>query len=467
MAAVQQGNTRRIANWIATASRDWEQSVVAATTNAFADTLAVMCIGAAEPQCQRLQRTITALAGEQGSSTVVGGRLKLGVPWAALLNGTAAHYLDFDDVLDPSMSHASAVLVPAILAIAEHEHLSGAACVDGYLVGLEVLARLGETMNLAHYANGWHATSTIGSIGAAAACARLLQLDEDRSLMAISLATSMAGGSKSQFGTFAKPIHAGLAAKNGITAAYMAEGGVDACEEPLEGDWGYIAMTCGAGMPSLGVSLTKLGQPVAMKEFGVSMKVHPCCSSTHRPVDAILDVVASEGVTAGAVLRVEATISEVAAHNLRHSRPKTPAQARFSLEYCLAAALINGRELNIGDFQPAAVLNPTVQEFLPRVQVNIDHALASRESVALSSSAATVKVFMQDGTVLTRVVENPLGHPLNPLSTEHLRRKFESCTAALISADASQRAWEQVQQLVLLHDVDSLMGHFKGAPLAA
>jgi 2-methylcitrate dehydratase PrpD len=158
-----------------------------------------------------------AIAHDGGDAcTVVGCAARASATNAALANGTAAHALDYDDVLDPSMSHPSAALVPALVALAEATGAGAPAVIDAYLVGFEVTARLGKAMNLEHYRRGWHTTLSLGSPGVAAACGRLLGLDARRMAMALSLSTSMAGGSKRQFGSMAKPLHAGLAAKNGI-----------------------------------------------------------------------------------------------------------------------------------------------------------------------------------------------------------------------------------------------------------
>src|SRR5690606_570811 len=159
-------------------------------------------------------------------------------PWAALVNGTAAHALDFDDNFDPAKAHATAVLAPAILALAEQEDASGAACLDAYIAGLQILGRVGQGLNPYHRNRGWHATATVGAVGAAAACARLLGLDARQAAYALSISTSMSAGFMSQFGTMTKPIHAGLAAKAGVIAASVAKNGIDAGMGTLDGRTG-------------------------------------------------------------------------------------------------------------------------------------------------------------------------------------------------------------------------------------
>jgi 2-methylcitrate dehydratase PrpD len=174
-----------------------------------------------------------------------------GAPAAALVFGTAAHALDYDDNYHPMAGHATAVLAPAIFALAESRAVSGAAVLDAYIVGLEALALVGNGVNLVHYERGWHSTSTLGPFGAAAACARVMELDEERVTAALSLAFSMASGSKLQFGTMAKPLHAGLAAQHGVMAAVLAASGVAGVPEPLEGAWGFRDLFAGAGLARL------------------------------------------------------------------------------------------------------------------------------------------------------------------------------------------------------------------------
>src|SRR6185503_10510107 len=186
-----------------------------------------------------------------------------GAPAVALIYGTAAHALDYDDNYHPMAGHATAVLAPAIFALAESRRVSGEATLDAYIVGLEALALVGNGVNLVHYEKGWHSTSTLGPFGAAAACARLLKLDASGVTAALSLACSMAGGSKLQFGTMAKPVHAGLAAHHGVMAALLAASGVRGHPEPLEGHWAFRELFAGTGSP--GYRGAKIGKPLAIE----------------------------------------------------------------------------------------------------------------------------------------------------------------------------------------------------------
>lgn len=418
-----------LARWSAETPDDWPPRCLEGARRAFIDTVAVMLAGARE-DCVRAVRNGLG-SWSRGTAFAIGGE-RLAPPWAALVNGTAAHSQDFDDVLDPAMSHPSAALVPALLGLGEDIGASGGACLDAYLVGFEVMARLGEAMNLAHYRKGWHTTLSLGAPGVAAACGRLLRLDRDRMQMAISLATSMAGGSKRQFGAMAKPLHAGLAAKNGMLAALLAAGGVSAAEEPLEGPWGYVEMTAGAEAPGFGRLAATIGQPPAMEQHGLWLKLYPCCASTHRPVDAVRAMqLAPESVA-----RIEAEVSDVAAANLRFGVPANPSQARFSLPYCVAAAIIDGM-LTPASFTDAAIARPRLPPLMRRVSMTGRPAAAS-DAAPGSQEHVTVTVRLEDGAVLTRHVAIPHGHPNDPLTPVELAQKFLACADAVLS-DAAAR----------------------------
>ena len=187
--------------WLAETPADWPDAAWKAAHRAFIDIVAVTIPGAAEPVTRRVFATVRDWG--TGPSAAIGQGAQLAAPWAALVNGTAAHALDFDDNFDPAKAHATAVLAPAILALAEQEGTSGRDCLDAYIAGLQILGRVGQGVNPTHRNRGWHATATVGAIGAAAACARLLRLDARQAAFAVSISTSMAAGFMSQFGSMA------------------------------------------------------------------------------------------------------------------------------------------------------------------------------------------------------------------------------------------------------------------------
>ena len=292
-----------LAQWVSGASRRWSDEAVAQAERAVADTVACMIAGAGDAAVSRVRQGLGAWGGG-GRSTAIGRSDGLDAPWAALVNGTAAHALDYDDVLDPAASHVSAVLVPALLALGEEVGACGADLVDAYIVGVEVQECLAEGLNMDHYTRGWHTTLTLGAPAAAAACARLLRLDAASSLAALSLATSHAAGFKRQFGTNAKPLHAGLAAKHGIVCARMAAAGLTADPAPFEGERGFLALLAGPGAAGFEGVLERLTRRPAVVAPGVWLKRYPCCASTHRAVDGLLDLMAEEHLGASDIASV-------------------------------------------------------------------------------------------------------------------------------------------------------------------
>lgn len=423
--------------WLAAASGKWPHEAIVAARNAFMDTIGVTIPGAAETVTRKVFRTVRSWG--EGPCTVIGADIRLAAPWAALVNGTAAHALDFDDNFDPAKAHASAVLVPAILALAEQEEASGLACIDAYIAGLQIMGRVGQGLNPAHRNRGWHATATVGAVGAAAACARLLRLGEREAAFGLSISTSMAGGFMSQFGTSTKPLHAGLAAKAGVLAASLARHGVDAGLATLDGPTGMNRLMVGPDLEELRAALThvehgqtlrfettSVGEPLLILSSGLKVKRFPNCGSAHRAMDGLLALRERHGFTAGdiAEVRVSAPASHLA--NLMYEAPQNPAQAKFSMEYALATIALHGR-CALGDFEEAAIGDPDARAFFARVR---------RIPVAGSEGEfpTQVEVELTDGTIHSIAVEMPVGSLAAPLSAGQYEAKFDECAADLLPA---------------------------------
>ncbi|TAN11802.1 MAG: MmgE/PrpD family protein [Burkholderiaceae bacterium] len=431
--------TREIAQWVASAPCDWPTAARDAAERGLVDTVGCLIAGAQDAAPQRALRGVGAWGG-QGVCSVAGRAAGIDAPWAALVNATAAHALDYDDVLDPAASHVSAVMVPSLLALAEEMDASGAALVDAYIVGVEVQECLAEAVNMVHYSRGWHTTLTLGSASAAAACARLMQLDATRTLHAISLATSMGAGFKRQFGSNAKSFHAGLAAKNGIIAASMAAAGLTADDAPFEGERGFLDLMAGPGAAGFAHVLDRLHAEPAVVRPGLWQKRYPCCASTHRPIDGMLQLMRQHGLQATDIERVETVVSDAAIGNLMYAVPANEMQARFSMPYCIAVAA-HDRDLTLGSFRAAALQRAEVMGFLGRVAMTPDPEQPSDVPSTTKSWSRTV-VLTRDGRRLSRKVIDPKGHPGNPLSEQELQRKFVDCAQGQTSAlSSSYSAW--------------------------
>jgi len=432
----REGTTARLARHVASAPRDWPEAARDSAARAFLDTLACMVAGA-EEESTRLAYTTVCQWGE-GSATVVGGRPSLAPPWAALVNGVAAHALDYDDVLAPALSHISAVLVPTILALGEAEEADGAAALDAYIVGFEVNALLAEAMNFGHYAQGWHTTITMGAPAAAAASARLLGLDAERARAALAMATSLCAGSRSQMGTMTKHLHAGFAAKAGILAAGFAASGMSAAEEAYEGPWGFETQFGGPGARPLASVLDRLDGPPALLRHGLWVKPYPCCASAHRPIDAARALKDEEGIDPARIARVEVTLSEIAKGNLFYPEPRLPHEARFSLNHCVAVALAKGR-VEPADFMAETIADPGIAGLRCRVTSEIDPDQPGSAAPGRENGCARVTVTLDDGRKLAREVAAPRGHPDRPLDDAELEAKARACARGQLADDAAGR----------------------------
>lgn len=418
-------------HWLATVPGDWPAAALHSAQREFLDTIAVLVPGAREPVAQHAFATVSRWG--DGPAAVAGFARKLALPWAALVNGAAAHALDFDDNFDPPKAHASTVLVPAILALADDLGASGAQCLDAYIVGLQIMGRVGQGVNPTHRNRGWHATATVGVIGAAAACARLLGLDARRAAYALSLATSQSAGFMSQFGTMAKPLHAGFAAKGGIVAASLAASGIDAGLGTFDGPTGMNTLMVGPDRDELRRHLTgaehgqtlrfeldHVGEPLLILEHGFRVKRFPNCGSAHRAMDGLLDLMARHGFSGADVREVEVHAPAVHLNNLMYLEPVTGLQAKFSMEYALACLLDRGG-CALSDFTDEAVARPEVRQYFARVRrCPVDR---------LESEFPTRIVVQLAGRSVETIVAMPQGSKAAPFPDEVYWRKFDDCVA--------------------------------------
>ena len=416
--------TQRIADWIATVPRSRTARGFGPAIDGMRDVLGCILAGAGED----VPRKVAAAAGRWGGGAahVIGTGLALPAPWAALVNGAAAHVLDYDDTFEPLSGHATAVLVPAILALAEQEGSSGPDILDALVVGLEVMACVGRGVNPKHYALGWHATSTIGAVGAAGACARLLRLDAAQARDALSLSVSMAAGMRMQLGADAKSVHAGLAAKAGIVAATLAAEGVGGAPEALEGQWRFVELFAGRPAPDGAMAPPSGNAPLAIEQPGLSFKAYPTCAATHLSLDALLALRAREGFGPDDIAAIESDLPITWRRNLMHDDPRTGMQARFSMTYGLAAAVVQGG-VTPADFEGDAIFRPALRAVMPRISMR-----GLPEAETGPPPATTLTIRLRDGRVLTDTRSERRGSAALPLTEAEQAAKFRDCAARLL-----------------------------------
>jgi 2-methylcitrate dehydratase PrpD len=439
---------KSLAEFVVTATPPSAARTIAA--RAFLDTIGVALAGACEPAARSVQCVI---AGDgRGPCTVLGTTLSGGAANAALANGTAAHALDFDDMCFVSLAHPSAPLVPVALAAGEAVGAAGAALLDAYIVGFEIEGRLGRAMNPRHYQRGWHCTATLGTLGAAAAAARLFGLDVAQTTHALAIAASEASGLKENFGTMVKPLHAGLAARNGIVAAQLARAGLTASAAALDGPQGLLAAMDGE-RPSLAGIADDLGVRWEILDTGITVKLYPSCAGTHPTLDALLDLRRAHGLTAADVDAVEIGVDPIVPTILIHDRPSTGLEGKFSMPFCAAAAVVCGH-VGIETFDAASLQDAAIRDLQSRVRMHVDPAI-DPAATPLTQSRVTVR--LRDGRVLTADANGARGYPDRPASDEELAAKFMSCAGAALSRDGAAAALAALQEIGTQANIAALM----------
>jgi len=362
----------------------------------------------------------------EGRSTVWFSGAKTDAATAALLNGTAGHALDFDDVTDVTMGHPSVVLWPAVFAAAEEVGADGAALAQAWVTAFVVHAAVARAMDVpTHYSAGWHSTATIGILGATAGVARLHGLSEDATRRAIGLAASMAGGSRQNFGTMTKPLHPGLAARDAVFAVRLAAAGFTADTDELDSPLGYFSrFSPGADVEA---AIGALSGTSALLESGINVKKYPCCYNTHRTADATLDLRVRDGIDPAEVSAVHVTLEPLGFQPLIHHRPQTGLEGKFSVEYVIAAALLDGA-VTLESFTDAAVRRPQAQQLIE----GVTWAVAEVPPVGdqhWEQAYSVVEVTTVDGAVHRFRTDVPRGDTRAPLTEAELTAKFESCVS--------------------------------------
>ena len=304
------------------------------------DCVGAMIAGADEPAVKLVAQMVAASTTNDGAPEIPNGR-NLSAGDAALVNGVAAHVLDYDDVgMD---GHPSAALTPAILAEGWTLGASGAEALAAYVAGYEVWALLQELEPGALHERGFHPTAIWGTLSAAAACARLNRLNADETTNAIAIAASLAAGTVANFGTMTKSLHAGRTAQSGVLAARLAKSGFTASPDALEHKAGFMRSHSASGNPAVERGDWGLGTDWRLPKFGINIKRYPMCYATHRSIDAMLDLAEQHNLKPDAIDEIHVRIGDAQDFMLRNRAPKTALEAKFSIEFAMASALIARR----------------------------------------------------------------------------------------------------------------------------
>ncbi|MET4808154.1 MmgE/PrpD family protein [Limibacillus sp. MBR-115] len=441
--------TKILAEFVA--SQSWDtlsDEVRECSKRAIADCIGGAIAGVKEPPSKVV---IDLARTELGNVPIWGAAFATTERMAALTNGILAHAHDIDDTNESMRGHPSAPVVPAIFSMVPATKVDGKAMIAAYAVGVEVEAKLGRAMNMEHYERGWHTTSTLGTLGAAAAAANLLQLNSETCARALAIAGSMACGVRANFGTMTKPLHAGLASEHGVTAARLAAGGLSANPTALEAKEGFVDLFCGFEHVAAGLAVTDLGAPFDVVKPGILFKIYPTCSLTHHVLDILLEGLANRSIRPGKIRQMNCGIGYRCENTLPYHRPTTGLEGKFSMEYCIAAALCYGK-VTFSEFTDEAVNAPEIQALYPKLNVYIHPEL--RESDSVFNDFADIEIIHEDGVVYNKRLYKPKGHPTNPLSWAELEAKFKDCAAPVIGTAEANRAWKGLSTLETLGSSD-------------
>ncbi len=415
----------------------------------FIDCVGVMFAGRDEPVVGILREFVLSSPG--GEARILHDKGQTTSTEAALVNAAAAHALDYDDTgID---GHPSAVLVPAVLAEGERLRSSGAELIAAYVAGYETWGELASRDADKHHGKGWHPSAVFGAVAAAAAGARLAGLDAVRSAHAIGAAASMAGGLTANFGSMTKPLQVARAAQSGLTAARLAARGLTASPDALEHRGGFLNAISPAGRVRLDGAIAA-GRDWHILRNGLNVKRYPVCYALHRSIDGLLALGSGKKINPEKIREIELSIGRHQAGMVRHSRPQTALDAKFSAEFAAASAVLAGG-VGLAELRDEFVRSAPVQALFPRVKVTaVDDPDPDEPLFARSD---TVRVTLSDGTVLAgEPVRHALGHARNPIGLDELRAKFDDCVGVALAPRRREVLFAQLHQLETLRQTANL-----------
>lgn len=424
---------------------DISAEAVAGTKRHILDCTGVALAACVEPPGQIIL-DITREQGGNPTAAVVGSRLRTSVVAAAWANGALAHLLDFDDT---GFSHPTACILPAVLAMAEETEASGAAVVAAVCVGLEVFERMsssGRQHEHVFRARGFHPTSLYGCSAAAAGAGSIAGLNPRQMGVALGLAAANAGGLTQHFGTWGKGIHAGNAARAGVTAVLLARKDYVADPEGLEGGYGFFSAFHGDGNYDLSKMANGLGTHWSIVDPGLTVKRYPCCGGNLRALDAADALIREHNIQAEDVERLEVDVHPDLLDIVRFQKPTDGFRGKFSIDYVLAAMLLDHR-VDLGSFSDEYCRAPRMRAALQKIQINTHPEWPND---AASRRLAPVTIAMKDGRKFTRTVEKVRGSPGNPMTREELVGKYRSCASRILQTDQLE------QSIVALETLDTL-----------
>ncbi len=413
------------------------------------DTVGCILAGANTPPLDKIFAVVKKYGGS-GSSTLIGRDFKSNCLNAVLFNGAAAHSYEFDDLHRSSVVHPGAVVIPAALTLAEALNADGKTVLLAIVTGYEVMTRVGMALGKSHY-YFWHTTATAGVFGSAAACSKILGLSSESVLDALGNAGTQASGLwefKSN-GAMSKLLHTGRAAQSGMLSALLAEEGFTGAKSILEGEKGLLRAT------SKDYDFNKLTESLGetFKLFETSVKLYPSCGHTHPAIQAALKLLNREKFAFADIREVVIKTYSAALDVAGIENPLNPYQAKFSLAYCVATALREGK-VELRHFTQEMLRDPVIKRFMSKIDVLIDPEL---DKAYPNKWLASVSITLNDGRKFEETAGYPEGNPGDPIWKQQVINKFVSLTSSFLEKSAIKEIVEKTLSLDKLENVNELM----------
>ena len=453
--------TRYVSDFICTTQlSDLPQEVVTLGKKHILDGLGLALSGGASHCGGLVRKHLGELHLGAGPATVIGTRLKVAPRFAAFANGVGIHADDYDDTqlavaadrVYGLLTHPTAPALPAALAMAEATGASGAQAMLAYHLGVEVECKISEAINPRHYQTGFHSTATCGTFAAAAAASRLMGMNEETTMRALSIAGSQSAGLRENFGTMTKPFHAGRSSESGVAAAQFASYGWTATDKILEAPRGFFS-AAGGGYDA-GAIAGKLGKPWTFAEPGISIKPHPSGSLTHPGMTEMIRLMRENKIQAKDVVRVRVGTNHNMPNALIHHRPRNELQAKFSMEFCMAILLLEGRA-GLAEFTDEVVLRPDVKAMIEKIDFVVDK---EAEAAGYHKMTTIIDIELTDGRKVSGRADFGKGSPAMPMSYDDVAGKFrENAEFARFPKQRAEEVVEMVRSLETLPSISMLM----------
>lgn len=408
------------------------------------DCTGVGLAGAATEMAAIIEDYLKFVAGKP-QARILGLELATSVPEAAMANGALCHALDYDDA--GGFGHPSAALLPVIYALTDVVQPSGKAALAAYVVGFEVGNCLGECnlfgkIDIHSWRLGWHPTGVYGTVGATCTAARLLGLTREQTTHAIGIAASEASGINKNFGTMTKPLHAGLAARNGVFAALLAQRGFTADTDALGGEQGFLRAFKGPGNYTQELVCARLGKEFALSR-GLAIKWFPGGWSTHRTTAGVIDLVGQHALSADEIETIEVALEAIPTLRLN---PSSGVEGKFSIAFNVALGVLKGWP-EIEDYSAERMRDPGIRSLMQRVRHAADPA----------DGSVNVAIVTQDGKRFEKNVKHAPNDPIFGLQKERVLAKFRKCAAYRLSPSAIATAEAELLTLERVNDLSRLM----------